>query len=110
MRQSRTMICLLFPLLMYAAKPLPAQESETTQEDTVRKLQTKMDELKKQMAELQAELDAINGAKVPTTGSIASVPPPPPNLPQPTPEQQEKAAGKATSEHQTFNQDEQDAP
>jgi DcaP outer membrane protein len=109
MRPLRTMLCLFF-LLICTATQLPAQESETTQDDTVRKLQTQMDELKKQLAEIQSQLNSINGSKVPPTGSIVSTPPPPPKLPQPTPEQQEEAAGKATSQHQTFNEDEADAP
>src|SRR5206468_490475 len=77
-------------------------------EETIRKLQTKMSELGAQMAKIQSELDAIDGAKVPSTGSIVSTPEPP--LPQLTPQQREEAIGKATSEHHTFNEDEDDAP
>jgi hypothetical protein len=87
---------------------MPAQESVATQEEMVRKLQTRMDELGAQMAEIKSELDAIHGAKIPATGSILSTPPPP--LPQLTPEQQEEAIGKATSNHHTFAEDEEDAP
>jgi hypothetical protein len=87
---------------------MSAQESVTTQEDTIRKLQTKMDELGAQMAEIKSELDAIDGAKLKPTGSIVSTPHP--ALPQLTPQQQQEAIGKATSEHHTFNEDENDAP
>ena len=112
MQPTRKIIYLLFLALLCGARQVSAQESGTTQEDTIRKLQTRMDQLGAQMAAIQSELDALHGAKLPATGSIASTPPPPPPppLPQLTQEQQEEAIGKATSDHQTFAEDEQDAP
>jgi hypothetical protein len=85
-----------------------AQETEKTQEETIRNLQTRMDELKTEMAKIQTELDAIHGEKLPRPGYIVSTPLP--TVIQLTPEQQEEAAGEATSKHETFNEDEQDAP
>jgi len=104
-------IWMLFLLLLYAAKPMLAQQSEETQDEKVRKLQEKMDQLRTQMNEIQAELDALHGGKLPRTGAIETESPSPtPVLPQPTQEQQERAAGEATRRHQTFGQDEEDAP
>jgi hypothetical protein len=108
MRKTRKTLCLLFLVLLCGARQMPAQETGTTEQEAIRKLQTKMDELRKQMAEIQSELDAIHPTKLPTTGSIVSTPPPPPG--QITPEQQEESAGQATQHHQTFAQDEEDAP
>ena len=109
MQYSQKIACLLFSLLLLcAARQTPAQETAATQEDAMRKLQTRMGELKAQMAEIQSELDAIQGTKLPKTGSIVSTPPSTPF--HVTPEQQKEAAGKATSEHHTFNEDEEDAP
>lgn len=111
------MICLVFLMFLCGAGPMSAQEAGASQEDdAIRKLQNKMDELGKQMAEIQSELDAIHGAKLPKAGSIVSAPPPaqlhltPEQQLQLTPEQQKEAAGKATSNHHTFNEDELDAP
>ena len=100
-----------FLVLLCGGTQISAQESDTTQqEEAIRKLETRMDELKVQMAEIQSELEAIRGTKLPRPGSIVSVPPPSPPQLRVTPEQQEEAAGEATSHHQTFNQDEEDAP
>ena len=110
MQQTRKIMYLLLFVLLCGARQMSAQESGTTQEDTIRKLQTRMDQLGAQMAEIQSELNAINGAKLPQNGSIVTTPPPPSALPQVTPEQQEEAIGKATSEHHTFAEDEEDAP
>ncbi|HEX7893997.1 MAG TPA: DcaP family trimeric outer membrane transporter [Terriglobales bacterium] len=105
----RKVACLLFLALLFGIRQMPAQESASgQQEDTIRDLQTKMDELRTQMAKIQSELDAIQGDKVLPTGSIVTAPKP--ALPQLTAEQEEEAIGAATEHHQTFNQDEQDAP
>lgn len=100
---------LLFVLLCGATQAL-AQEAGTTEQEAVRKLQTRMDELKAQMAEIQSELDAIHptAAKLPQTGSIVSTPVPP--IVQLSPQQQKEAIGKATEDHHTFSEDEEDAP
>ncbi|HEX7288516.1 MAG TPA: DcaP family trimeric outer membrane transporter [Candidatus Angelobacter sp.] len=98
----------VFLVLLCGALRTRAQETGNAQEDRIRKLETKMDELKSQMGQIQAELDAIRGTKVPATGSIVSTPPP---LPQKlSAEQQLAAAGQATQDHQTFARDEEDAP
>jgi hypothetical protein len=111
MQRTWKTIPLLFFVLLCGAKQGLAQETgNAQQEEAIRKLQTKMDELQAQMAEVKSELDALHGAKLPPTGSIQSTPPPPPPLLQLSPEQQEEAAGKATQDHQTFAQDEEDAP
>jgi hypothetical protein len=67
-----------------------------------------MDELKAQMAQIQAELDAIHPERLPQPGSIVSTQPASPV--QLTPQQQEQAIGEATQHHRTFAQDEEDAP
>jgi hypothetical protein len=108
MRETQKAICLLFLVLLCGATQMSGQEAGTAEQETIRKLQTRMDELKAQMAQIQSELDAIHPAKLPQTGSIVSTPPPP--IQQLTPQQQAEAIGRATSEHQTFNQDEEDAP
>jgi len=99
---------LLFFVLACGAKQTPAQDTGNAQQDAIRKLETRMDELRSQMAEIQSELDVIRGTKLPATGSIKSTLPPP--LVQLPPEQQQRAIGKATSDHQTFAQEEEDAP
>ena len=108
MRYPEKIVCLLFPLLFCVVRPVPAQETGATQEDAIRKLQTRMDELNAQMAEIQSELDAIRGTKLPNVGSIVSTPPS--STFQITPEQRDEAVGQATSEHHTFNEDEEAAP
>jgi DcaP outer membrane protein len=110
MQNTWTTILLLFFVLACGGKQIPAQETGNAQQEAIRKLETRMDELKAQMAEIQSELDAIHGTKLPPTGSIQSAPPPPPPLLQLTPEQEKAAAGQATQDHQTFAQDEEDAP
>src|SRR5215472_3955523 len=101
----KTMLLLFFGLAC-GVKQTPAQE--TAQQEAIRKLETRMDGLKSQMADIQSQLDAIRGAKGPATGSITTTPSAPPA--QISPEQQEEAAGKATQDHQTFARDEEDAP
>jgi len=102
----------VFGLVLMIAFPaaLLGQETSNEQQEAMRKLQARMDELRAQMAEIQSELDAIHGAKLPQTGAIESTKPTPPFPLQLSPEQQLEAAGKATEEHQTFSEDEVDAP
>jgi hypothetical protein len=101
---------LSFVLLCGGAGQALAQEAGVPADEVVRKLQTRMDELKAQMAEIQSELDAIHptAAKLPPAGSVVSTPPPP--IVELSEEQKKESVGKATSEHQTFAQDEEDAP
>ncbi len=101
-------IPLLSLLLLCGARQMSAQEAGVAQDEAVRKLQTRMDELKAQMAEIQSELNAIHPTKLPEPGSIVSTPPPP--VGKLTPEQEKEAAGKATQDHHTFAEDESDAP
>jgi hypothetical protein len=106
--QKRWKTISLFVVLACGVKQTLAQDTGNQQEEAIRKLETKMDELRSQMTAIQSELDEVRGTKVPATGSIESKLPPPKI--QLSPEQQEAAAGKATSDHQTFAQDEEDAP
>jgi hypothetical protein len=99
---------LLFLVLFCGASQVSAQQLTQAQEEAIKKLQTRMDELRAQMAEIQSQLDAIHPQKVEQTGSVVSTPPAPPV--RLTPEQQEDAIGEATEHHQTFAQDEEDAP
>jgi len=101
-------ILLLFLMPSCGAIKALGQETSDAQQDAIRRLETRMDELKSQMAQIQAELDAINGKKLPATGSIQSTPMP--SVFHLSPEQQHTAVGNATSNHQTFAQDEEDAP
>jgi outer membrane DcaP-like protein len=108
MQRTWKIMPLVFFALVCGAKQTPAQETGNAQQEAIRKLETRMDELKAQMAEIQSELDAIHGTKLPSTGSIESKTQPLPlHL---TPDQQLAAAGNATADHQTFAQDEEDAP
>jgi len=99
---------LIFFVLACGAKPTLAQDAGNAQQEAIRKLETKMDELRSQMAEIESQLEAIRGGKIPATGSIQSKPPAP-QL-KLSPEQTEAAAGEATSAHETFAHDEEDAP
>lgn len=99
---------LVFFVLACAAKQTRAQDTGAQQQDAIRNLETKMDQLKAQMADIQSQIDALRGAKIPPTGSIESKPPIPQQ--QLTSDQQLAAAGQATQDHQTFAQDEEDAP
>src|SRR5262249_23901514 len=102
-------IFLLFLVLLCGAKQTLAQGTGNTQQEAIRKLETRMDELRSQMADIQSQLEAIRGGvKLPETGSIESKPPAPPlHL---SAEEKESAAGTATSEHETFAHDEEEAP
>lgn len=98
----------LFLALLCGAGQVSGQEAGATQEDRIRELQSRMDELKAQLAEIQSELAAIHPEKLAHTGSIVSTQPSPPG--KLTPQQEEGAIGEATRHHQTFAQDEEDAP
>ena len=81
-----------------------------------------MDELKAEMMQLQAEIDAMHGVKdlskapqepVPEpleTGAIKRTMPPLPPAVQLTPEQQQAAVSPETSEHETFSEDSEPVP
>ena len=101
---------LLFFVLLCSGKQTLAQETGDAQQEAMRKLQARMDELRAKLAEIQSELDALHGAKLPQTGAITSTPPTPPPPYQFSPEQQLDAAGRTTQEHQTFQEDEAAAP
>ncbi len=106
-KMQKTTALLFFLVLLCGARQSSAQEAATSQDERIRQLQTRMDELKAQMSQIQSELDAIHPAKLPSTGSIVSTPLPPTQ--QLTPQQQAEAIGNATSRHQTFNQEEEEA-
>jgi DcaP outer membrane protein len=105
-------ISLLLLVLLCGARQILAQETGNAQQEAIRQLQAKMDELKTQLGQIQSQLDALHGAKLPQTGAIESSKPAPPSPPTPqvSPEEQLQAAGKATQHHQTFAEDEEDAP
>jgi len=110
---------LLLFVLLSGATEIIAQD---TQDDKVRQLQTRMDELKAQMMQLQAEINALHGIKdlskapqepVPEpleTGAIKRTMPPLPPAVQLTPEQQQAAVSPETSEHETFSEDSEPVP
>jgi len=105
MRKRWKMSLLLFSVLLCGTRQALTQETGNAQQEAIRK-QARLDELRAQLAEIQAELDAISGAKLPQAGNIESTPPiPTPPLPL-SPEQQLEAAGKATEQHHTFSEDE----
>jgi uncharacterized coiled-coil protein SlyX len=108
MHKQQKTIHLVFLVLICGATQISAQETPTTQEQAIRELNARMAELKAQIAEIQAELEAIHPEKLAQTGSIVSTQPPAPD--KLTPEQREEAIGEATQYHQTFAQDEEDAP
>jgi hypothetical protein len=108
MQRTWKTIPLLFFVLACCAKQTPAQETGNAQQEAIRKLETKMDELQSQMAQIQSELEALRGAKAPANGSIATTPVAPPV--QLSQGEQQSAVGQATSDHQTFARDEEDAP
>src|SRR5215470_15843583 len=89
-------VILLFVLLLCGAKRTLAQESENAQQETVRKLQEKLDHLKSQMNAVQAELDTLRTTTPPAhearsdqpvpkssrTGTIENTGPPAPSVGQ----------------------------
>jgi len=107
MRKGERTIFLFFLLLLCGARQILAQETGT-QDEAIRNLETRMDELRAQMTQIQSELDAIRGTKLPPAGSIVSTPVAP--VVQLSPEQQKEAIGQATRDHHTFAEDEEDAP
>jgi len=107
MRKTWTTISLLFSMLLCGGMRMSAQQAAATQDEAVRRLETRMDELRTQMTQIQSELDAIRGTKLAPTGSIVSTHAP---MGQFSADQQLEAAGKATQNHQTFARDEEDAP
>jgi len=104
-----TTIAPVFLALLGGAKPTLAQPTTDTQQEAIRKLNARIDELQAQVAQIRSQLDALVGANVPETGAIESRPTPPAAL-QPSPERQLEGAGRATREHHTFAEDEEDAP
>jgi hypothetical protein len=118
-----TRIMLLLFLFLSGATHLTAQET-TTQEEIAHKLQSRMDELRVQMNEIQAELDALHGVNnlanavrnlkpVPQsvqTGAIERTMPALPSPVQLTPEQQHLAVGKETEEYETFSNESEPVP
>lgn len=99
-----------------------AQESDNAQQQAVRRLQEKMDELKTQMNAVQAELDALLAKTSPApnsnqsvqesarTGTIENSGPPAPSVGQITPEQQHAAVGKETADYETFANESEPVP
>ena len=117
-------VSVLFVLLFCGAKHTLAQESENAQQEAVRRLQERIDELKTQMTAVQAELDALRAttppahqaknnqpaAEPPRTGTIENAEPPAPSVGQITPEQQHAAVGKETAEYETFMNESEPVP
>jgi hypothetical protein len=109
----------LIAVLLSGAVQTVAQDAAGTSDGALRKLQTRMDELRGQMAQIQAELDAMHGQNklsdavkdvkaVPEslqTGTIErTLPPLPPSI-HLSPEQQRAAVGKQTADYETFSED-----
>jgi hypothetical protein len=117
-------VLVLFVLLLCSGKHIFPQESENTQQEAVRKLQARVDELKTQMNAVQAELDALRAATPPAretkinqplpdssrTGTVENSGPPLPAVGQITPEQQDLAVGKVTAEYETFAKESEPVP
>ena len=111
MRNTWKISLLIFSVLLCGTKQTLAQETGSAEQEAIRK-QAKINELRAQLAEIQAELDALNKTTLPQNGAIESSSPaltqlPPSHL---SPEQQLEAEGKATQEHHTFSEDEAAAP
>ncbi len=112
----------LLVVLLCGATRMMAQAAGSTQDEAIRNLETRMGELRAQMAQMQAELDAIRGQnKLPDkevkpvpesvqTGSIERTLPPLPPAVALSPEQQRMAVGKETAEYQTFSEEPEAAP
>jgi hypothetical protein len=117
-------VSVLLVLLLCGVKHTLAQENEIAQQETVRKLQERLDQLKSQMNAVQAELDALRATTPPAhgpknnqpvsessrTGTIENTGPPAPSEGQITPEQQHAAVGKVTSEYETFAKESEPVP
>jgi len=113
---------LIMPLtvvLLCGAVRMGAQDAGSTADEAMRKLQTRMDELRSQMVQIQAELDAMRGqnklsdavkdvkpvpASVQTGAIERTLPPLPPSVPL-SAEQQRAAMGKQTADYETFSED-----
>lgn len=108
MQKKQKTICLPFLAMICGASQISAQETGAAQDEAIVELNAKMAELKAQMEKIQSELDAIHPQQLEQPGSIVSTQPPAPE--KLTSQQQEAAAGEATQHHQTFAQDEEDAP
>src|SRR5215471_11596331 len=113
---------IIMPLLLFLLVDARQVIAQDTQDNKVRQLQTRMDELKAQMTQLQAEIDAMHGVKdlskapeepVPEhleTGAIKRTMPPLPPAVQLTAEQQHAAISTETSEHETFFEESEPVP
>jgi hypothetical protein len=123
LRKTLKTILLLFVGLC-AATQMMAQDAGNAQQEAMRNLQTRLDELRTQMVEIQSELDAMHGAAnlaqavknlrpVPEplqTGAIErTLPPLPPAVPLSS-EQQRAAMGKETMDYETFSEEPEAAP
>ena len=111
-------------VLLWGTTQIIAQDVRTTQDEAIQKLQTRMDEMRAQMTQMQAELDALHGANdlsraveyvkpVPTplqTGAIERTMPPLPSAVQLTPEQQRRAVGKETAAYESFAEESEPVP
>jgi len=111
-------------LLLCGAGQLMAQDSANQQQEAIQKMQTKMEEMQTRMAEMQRELDALHGTAdlshavmdmqaVPPaleTGSIERTMPPLPPAVKVTPEQQQTAVGKETSDYVTYSEESEPVP
>ena len=123
MKKIQKIMPLLFALLAGTTQMM-AQDASNTQDEAMRRLQTRMDELRTQMGEIQAELDAMHGVNklsdtvkdvkpVPQsvqTGAIERTMPPLPPAVQLTPEQQRMAVGKETAAYESFAEESEPVP
>lgn len=119
----KAMLLLSFVLVCGTMQRMIAQDVESQQE-AMRKLQSRMDELRSQMAQIQAELDAMHGQNnlsnavenvkpIPVqvqTGAIERTLPPLPPAVTLTPEQQHMAVGKETAEYESFAEESEAVP
>jgi hypothetical protein len=120
----QTILKAMLVVALCGATQMMAQEGGSAQDEAMRKLQARMDELHSQMVEIQSELDAMHGVNdlskavkdlkpVPVplqTGSIERTMPPLPPAVQLTAEQQREAVGKETSEKETFSEESEPVP
>ena len=123
MKKIQKIMPLLFALLAGTTQMM-AQDASNTQDEAMRRLQSRMDELRTQMGEIQAELDAMHGVNklsdtvkdvkpVPQsvqTGAIERTMPPLPPAVQLTPEQQQMAVGKETAAYESFAEESEPVP
>ena len=109
----------LIVVLLCATIQMVAQDAGGMSDVALRRLQTRMDELRSQMIQIQAELDAMRGQnKLPNsakdvkpvpeplqTGTIERTMSPLPPSAQLSPEQQRMAVSKQTADYETFSED-----